>query len=190
MPASPSKSAAASSMRLSASDVVARASLAIFGKPLVVNVWRALLVESLIDLALPGGWTWCAADYAGWDFQHADGTRLEVKQSAARQSWAAGVQSPVGPRFDNATRTGAWDGVTWLPAAEPKRHADIYVLAYHPVMDNSADHRDPHQWTFHVVATVRLPATKSISLKAVRRLASPIGFADLAATVEGVRIGS
>jgi hypothetical protein len=172
--------------RISASDVVTHASNAIFGKPLVVNVWRALLVESLIDLILPPEWTWCATDYAGWDFHHIDRTRLEVKQSAARQSWKASG-SPCSPRFDIKPRTGAWDGADWIRAAEPMRHADLYLLAYHPVTDDTADHRDPHQWEFHVISTVRLPATQSISLAAARRIAAPIGYAEVAATVESTR---
>lgn len=173
----------------SASDVVARASDAIFGKPLVVNVWRALLVESLIDLILPIEWTWCAADYAGWDFLHVDGTRLEVKQSAARQSWKAAGGRPSGPRFDIATRTVAWDGATWIGAAERTRYADLYVLAYHPVTDDTADHRDPSQWVFHVITTACLPATQTISLAAVRHLAAPVNFAELSVMVERVRAG-
>lgn len=170
------------------SEVVTRASDAIFGRPLVVNVWRALLVESLIDLILPIEWTWCAADYAGWDFQHVDGTRLEVKQSAARQSWKAASGRPSGPRFDIATRTGAWDGATWIRAAERMRYADLYVLAYHPVADDTADHRDPRQWVFHVITTTCLPATQTISLAAARHLAAPVDSADLSAMVEKVRL--
>ena len=65
MSVSSSKLASIQTAQPSINEVVARASDAIFGKPLVVNVWRALLVESLIDLILPIEWTWCAADYAG-----------------------------------------------------------------------------------------------------------------------------
>ena len=187
MTISSSNPAAVSAAQISADEVVTRASTALFGKPLVLNVWRALLVESLIDLILPGEWTWCATDYAGWDFQHVDGTRLEVKQSAARQSWKATGRSR-GARFDIAPRTGAWDGAGWITEAEPRRYADLYVLAHHPVADETADHRDPNQWVFHVVLTTRLPTTRSVSLETARRLAAPVGCAALAAMVEDTRI--
>ena len=187
MTISSSSPAAVSAAQISADDLVTRASAAIFGKPLVVNVWRGLLVESLIDLILPCEWTWCATDYAGWDFLHVDGTRLEVKQSAARQSWKA-IGRSRGARFDIAPRTGAWDGAGWLTEAKPRRYADLYVLAHHPVTDETADHRDPYQWVFHVVLTARLPTTRSVSLETARRLAAPVGSAALAAMVEDSRI--
>ena len=44
------------------------------------------------------------------------------------------------------------------------------VFAHHPIMDESADHRDPRQWRFHVVATGRLPIDKTISLVKVALL--------------------
>lgn len=49
----------------------------------MTNILRAMLVEAMIDVALPGNWTWYSAYYAGWDFISQDGVRLEVKQSAA-----------------------------------------------------------------------------------------------------------
>jgi len=50
----------------------------------------------------------------------------------------------------------------------PGTFAHIYIFAYHPIMEESADHRDPRQWRFHVVATNRLPAGKTITLVKVR----------------------
>ena len=69
-------------------EVVAKAADAAFGKPLVTNVLRAQLVEAMIALVLVPEWHWCGADYAPCDFERADDLRLEVKQSAARQSWS------------------------------------------------------------------------------------------------------
>ena len=174
--------------QISDADVVSQASQAVFGKPLVVNVWRAVLVETLISLALPSDWTWCSADYAGWDFQHADGTRLEVKQSAARQSWQASTARPGNPRFDIARRAGAWNGSTWLRSSERVRYADLYVLAYHPVADATADHRKPDQWTFHVIDAAMLPATKSLSIASARQLAAPIRYLELPDVVQHARM--
>ncbi|WP_430423002.1 hypothetical protein [Phenylobacterium sp.] len=171
--------------RPTASDIVARASEAAFGRPLVSNTLRSMVVEAMVDLALGDGWTWCSADFAGWDFEHADGTRLEVKQSAARQTWAAPArQAP--PRFDIAPRTGHWAGPTWIEGAG--RQAHIYVLAHHPLTDETADHRDPQQWVFYVVAADMLPAAKSLSLKGAEALTIAVDYVGLRDMVERVRI--
>jgi hypothetical protein len=167
-------------------DVIARATEAAFGRPLVVNSLRAVLVEALISGVLPSKWRWCAADWAGWDFEHDDGTRMEVKQSAARQSWAMTPRRAFVPRFDVAERKGFWrDGSEWVRA--PGRHAQIYVFAFHPVADDTADHRDPRQWTFYVVPASSLPQAKSIALSRVERLASAVRAAELGDAIEKVR---
>lgn len=171
---------------VTAEDVASKAAGAAFGKPLVTNNLRALLVEAMIDIALAPVWRWCAADYAGWDFQHESGTKLEVKQSAARQTWTTATGGPSKSSFDIAARTGYWvDGATWMPGIG--RNADIYVLAHHPVEGVSADHRDPNQWNFYVVAAAALPDTKSISLARVRCLCSAVSFGELGQCVESVR---
>jgi hypothetical protein len=171
--------------RPTVSAVVAKASEAAFGRPLVSNTLRAMVVEAMVDLALGDGWTWCSADFAGWDFQHDDGTRLEVKQSAARQTWAAPAR-PAAPRFDIAARTGHWvDGAIWVEGAG--RHAHLYLLAHHPLTDETADHRDAGQWVFHVVAADALPAAKSLSLKGAQALSGGVGYVGLREAVERAR---
>ena len=115
----------------------------------------------------------------------ADGPlRIQVKQSAARQSWHATLSPTPRPCFAIATKTGRWEGPAWI--AEPGRNAEIFVLAWHPVADDTADHRDPAQWLFYVVPETALPAQKSISLPVLARLASPVAFADLRAQVAAV----
>jgi hypothetical protein len=147
----------------SARAIVDRAAAVTFDRPLVTNVHRSVLVEAIVDAALAPTWTWCAADYASWDFEHSDGTRLEVKQSAARQSWATETSATSKASFDVAPRTGFWENQTvWIDL--PGRSAHIYVLAHHPVAGVDADHRDPLQWDFYVVPTCKLPPTKRVSL--------------------------
>lgn len=171
--------------------IVARASAAAFNRPLVTNVLRAMLVEAMIAETLEPAWRWCAADYANWDFENSDGLKLEVKQSAARQSWAPPDSKSSRIQFDIAPRRYHWAVDTgWVPAGN--RVADIYVLAHNPVTDERADHRDPRQWLFHVVATRCLPPTRTILLPAVERLARPVLFealarevAEVAATIRG-----
>jgi hypothetical protein len=159
-------------------QVVARAADAAFGKALVTNVHRSLITEVIVAAALEPEWTWCAADYASYDFQHASGVRLEVKQSAALQTWNAASKLKSKASFDIAPRKGEWvDGITWK--AGEGRNADIFVFAYHPVADLTADHREPSQWVFYIVLEAALPKTKSIRLPALNELGSAVPFVAL-----------
>jgi hypothetical protein len=168
-------------------DVVARATAAAFDKPLVTNVHRSLLVEAIIAAALPVDWTWCAADYASHDFRHVDGTRLEVKQAAALQTWNAASGRESKASFDIAPRTGEYidNGETWRAGAG--RNADIYVFAHHPDATTNADHRDPTQWRFFVVPETALPSQKSLAISGVRALAEAVTFDQLSERVEKTR---
>jgi hypothetical protein len=91
-------------------DAVARVMSEMFDKPLLNNNIRGLLVEAMIASVLHPQWTWCSADYAAWDFESEDGVWLEVKQSAARQSWAPETGGASAPRFDIRERTCRWVG--------------------------------------------------------------------------------
>lgn len=166
----------------SIADVVADASSAIFGKPLVTNIYRSIIVEAIVHRALPE-WAWCSADYAPFDFQHPDGTRLEVKQSAAKQTWPTNRRSAIS--WDIAPRKGYFIGADWTE--RPGRNADIYILAEHPVYDETADHREPAQWRFFVIIAGRLPDMKRLSRTAAASLADPVDFNRLHAAVEEVR---
>ena len=163
--------------------IVALATHAAFGRPLVNNVLRAILAEAIVHAALGdgGGWEWCSADWAECDFRHSDGTRLEVKQSAALQSWHQEGAKPSRPSFDIAERTGFYRGSEWTAA--PGRNADIYVFAHHPVTDATADHRDPEQWRFYAVAASALTQQKTISLTGIARLADAVDVEGLRTTV-------
>lgn len=171
-----------------ATDIVQRAARAAFGAPLVTNVFRGTVVEAIVDAALAPEWVWCSQDYSSWDFEHRDGTRLEVKQSAARQSWTPSCTAiHVGkPNFDIAARQGRWEGPIWV--GEPGRASHIYVFAHHPVADRNADHRDPLQWDFYVVGAGALPpGGKTLGLAGVKERARATPFAALRAEVERVR---
>jgi hypothetical protein len=109
---------------------------------------------------------------------------LEVKQSAARQTWTL-ARPATKPIFDIRARTGYFEGADWV--SDARRFAEIYVFAHHPVMDETADHRDPRQWHFYVVPTSRLPPGKTISLTRIDSLAETVPWERLADTVEGMR---
>jgi hypothetical protein len=166
-------------------DIRAKASALAYGNPLIENSYRGLIAEIIIGEALGSEWRQCSGDWGGWDFEHAAGYRLEVKQSAARQTWAA-PKKPSPPSFDIKKRTGYYEGTAWISQAG--RFAHIYVFAYHPIRDDSADHCDPSQWQFYVVPTTQLPAKDSIGLNGVGLLTAAVSWSQLAAAVEQVRL--
>jgi hypothetical protein len=180
-------------MAVTKEEIAARAASVAFGKPLVMNVLRAIIIETIVDAALGAGWKWCSGDYNGWDFEHTDRTRLEVKQSAALQSWPTTKESAA--IFDIAPRAGYWvDGIRWVK--ETARHAHIYVFARHPVTDIArADHRDPSQWDFYVVPSSKLPSStllrksqRTIRLASIIPLSSAkCNFGELDAVIEEAR---
>ena len=160
----------------------ARVSKAAFGDRLISNHLRGLVAEAIVAAALEPVWTWCSADWAGWDFERADGLKLEVKQSASRQTWAPDGGSETACRFDIRARTGSYIGSQWR--AKHGRIADVYVFAHHFEVAASADHCDPTQWRFFAVAERCLPQTKTIGLRGVQKLADPCSFTGLADAVD------
>lgn len=172
------------------SDAVSKVAETTFGSPLINNVLRGHLAEAIIALALEPEWEWCSGDYSSWDFQsRSKGTRLEVKQSAAKQSWELHPDSkPSAPRFDIAERSGRWE-TDGSFVAEPGRAAQIYIFAYHPVIDESADHRHPCQWNFYVTPTSSLPSTKSKGLRSLSDLSVKCGINGLARAVNAAEEG-
>ena len=164
-------------------EVITKVTEAAFGKPLVTNVLRGQIAEAIVALALEPEWDWCSADYSGWDFERGDGLRLEVKQSAARQSW--GTSKPSKAIFDVAARTGHWEGGTeWI--AKVGRPAHLYVFAHHGIYEDHADHRDPSQWDFYVVPTSALPDIKQMSLGTIKTIATAVCVDELAAAVRSI----
>lgn len=160
------------------------AARAAFGRRLIVNHLRGLIAETIVAAALKPEWRHCSHDYAGWDFERADGRLLEVKQSAARQSWAQTATGPGKATFDIRPRQGRYDGATWHASERPQRWADVYVFAYHEVVDITADHCEADQWAFYVVPTPMLPAQKTLSLAKLRQLTRPVSFLHLREAVE------
>ena len=140
----------------------------LYGQPIIRNVLRGELVEQFVLDALGDGWV-AAGDYEGWDVEFADGQhRIQVKQSSARQSWVEVDCKPSSPRFSiKASKTWV-DEKGWY--GQLVRHATLYVFAWHPLVDTTADHRDPNQWEFFLVRSRSLPNQKSLSLNGVKAL--------------------
>ena len=162
-----------------------------FDQPLIDNTWRGAYVEYLVEHALRSSDpAWIVTDnWDAWDLEQREtGARIEVKNAAAAQTWTA-QSSPVRharPSFDIAPRTGRYVGSEWLELNLPRRFADLYVFAWHPVADlDEADHRDPEQWQFYVVREIDLPDQKTISLNPLRALAAPVDYGQLSGAVLG-----
>jgi len=167
-------------------SILRRLTQRLYGSPVVRNDARGELVEEIIAAALEPEWQLCSGDWGSCDLLHpASNLRIQVKQSAARQTWHKADGRPPRPCFSIKEKTGRWEeGDRWVE--ERSRNAEIFIFAWHPVADDAADHRDPKQWQFFVVAERDLPAQKAISLTRVRTLTEPVSFDALAAKVAEV----
>ncbi len=114
----------------------------LFDTTVMQNNLRVLYVEAMVDVLLGPEWRSTGGDWAGWDLEHENGTRVEVKQSARKQTW--GVSKSV-PRFDIRAASGHYpDGVTYVKNSSGERLADFYMFAWH----EGSDQRVPEQWEF------------------------------------------
>lgn len=104
------------------------------GKPLIENSQRGLIAEIMVAKSLEKvepGWRHTAGDWGGWDFEHRDGTRLEVKQSASRQSWAPPAK-PKSAQFSIAAKAGYWRGPRDCTVSKfPQSALRIFFLKSH-----------------------------------------------------------
>lgn len=155
----------------------------LFGSPFLRNSIRGEWVEEMVAVALEPEWALCAGDWGACDLVQVSGAlRIQVKQSAARQSWHGDDSPPPRPRFSIAHKTGRYEGKQWI--AERGRNAEIFIFGWHDRTDPAADHRDPGQWQFFVVPVTELPAHATVSLATLRRLADPVSYDDLGRRVE------
>lgn len=154
------------------------------------NLIRPIYVEAMVWDVMGKDWHYCG-EWDGWDLERkADGARLEVKQSAVRQTWTdrAEHQAPSPAIFDICTRQGYFDRQTNKWVQSPGRHAHLYVFADHPIFDaEKCDQRVPHQWDFYVLQTTKLPKDQqTIRLRPLKALGAKKvedGYADLRDTV-------
>ena len=111
----------------------------------------------------------------GGDFQHDDGSRLEVKQSAAHQTWSELRNIKTRGAFDIAARSGYFYESGSKYSATPGRCAQTYIFAWNPSYGDETDHRNPDQWEFYVVPAARLPdGQKTIALSKIKAIAKPM----------------
>lgn len=154
----------------------------LYGKPRVRNVLRGELVEQMLLDALGAEWRE-GSDYESWDLTHIPtGTRLQVKQSAALQSWEAPNGRSSRATFSIKARVGyCEDRQRW--SAPRERRCELYVFGWHPLVGEDADHRRPEQWLFYVVQTADLPPQASISLSRLQKMADACEYHQVAEAI-------
>ena len=108
----------------------------VFNHRLIGNVERGGYVECMVELALSELHPpWSLTDtWASWDLEQQDtGARIEVKQSAARQTWSSATNpARHAPSFDVAPRSGYYvDGGSEWVESDLRRHADVYIMGWH-----------------------------------------------------------
>ena len=162
-----------------------------YDRKVMNNVLRAEYVEAMVALALRNvGWEhtdpWDSWDCEHKDCEHKDVVRLEVKHSARAQAWGTTNDNP---RFDIRPRKTYWNREERVKVEleTARRHADIYVFAWHRESRNSADQRKPESWEFHVVLASDLKSQQTIGLARIKGLGETCGVANLAAAVESAR---
>jgi len=147
---------------------------------LVSNATRGILAEYLVAQAL-GIADGTREEWAAYDLETSDGTRIEVKSAAYIQSWLQRRLSQISFRV---SKTLAWDRYSNRYGSEPKRHAGVYVFALLAHKEQqTVNPLDVSQWEFFVLPTVVLDARErsqhSITLPSLRRLAEPVSFHEL-----------
>lgn len=155
-----------------------------FDVPVIQNNLRGLYVEFMVAELLGDGWRHSGSDWAAFDLEHSGGTRVEVKQSAALQTWSAPANRSRRRSFNIRTPKVEWVGSVATPRSA--RVASIYVFAWHDDDTAQADQRDAGQWKFYVVAARSLPDQQTISLSALTKLAKPVGAGQLKPSVEAM----
>lgn len=178
-------------------EIALRLAERVFNQRLIANEYRGAFVEAMIDPYLePFGWRFVGDGWSGWDFEHAPSrSRLEVKRSAAQQSWP--TDKPTRGVFDIAPRKGYYEGGSKYEAV-PGRCAQTYVFAWNGFFDPKddrqpdhvtpqTDHRDPSQWEVYVVPASRLPQEqRTLSLGKVREMRAPVEIKKLGLAVNQV----
>jgi len=152
----------------------------------VSNATRGVLAEYLVAQALGVASGNVREEWAAYDLEMQDGTRVEVKSAAFIQSWHQNELSRISFRVP---KTLAWDKETNRQSHESKRQADVYVFALLAHTDQrTLDPLDVSQWEFFVVPTVTLDERErsqhSITLSSLRKLTGSVAFAQSSSAVD------
>lgn len=140
---------------------------------LVSNATRGVLAEYIVAQALGVAGCTVREEWAAYDLQARDGTRVEVKSAAYIQSWHQDRPSRI---IYRVPRTRAWDKETNRQSDDTRRQAHVYVFALLAHTDqDTLDPLNVSQWEFYVVPTALLDnrqrSQHSITLRSLRELA-------------------
>lgn len=152
---------------------------------LVVNTERGLVAEYIVAQALGLTQGQVRREWDAYDLVTPDGIKVEVKSAAHIQSWAQRDYSPI--TFTVLPRRG-WSDTAGFDA-NPKRHADVYVLAVLAHKDQATlNPLNLDQWSFYVVPTrllnERERSQHSITLPSLAKAGiEPVGYVHLASAI-------
>ncbi|MBN2022834.1 MAG: hypothetical protein JW809_08555 [Pirellulales bacterium] len=159
--------------RWSASDVVS-------------NATRGRLAEYIVARALGIPTSSVRDEWAAFDLETENGTRIEVKSAAFLQSWHQDALSKIVFRVRPSR---AWNPDTNQMVSQPARHAQVYVFALLAHRDKTTvDPLNVGQWQFFVLPAKtlnqRTRSQDSITLGSLQRLREgPIAFDGLVRAV-------
>lgn len=157
---------------------------------LLNNLTRGHLAEFIVAKALDAA-NGVRNEWATFDLETPDGTKVEVKSAAYLQSWPQDDYSII--QF-SVRKTKELDWVKGGYRGTPKRHADVYVFALLAHKDKNVakgkktvNPLDLDQWEFYVLPTTVLNDRKrsqdSIALKSLQDLTQTVTFNELAYSV-------
>ena len=137
---------------------------------LISNATRGILAEFIVASAL-GVDHPVREEWAAFDLETPSGVKVEVKSAAYMQSWAQNAPSKISFKCGETVQ-----------GSDKKRWADRYVFALlHHDKREALDPMNLDQWEFYVLPTSTLNARsgRSLSLKSLQALTSPLTYAQL-----------
>ena len=148
---------------------------------LVSNTARGILAEYIVarTLEIPTEKE-VRDEWAPYDLETPDRIKIEVKSAAHVQSWEQARFSRIS---FGTPQTCAWDSEGGNLRSEPRRQADVYVLALFAQREMPIDPLDLDQWKFYALSTLKLDDRKPLSLSALEELASSVTYHELADAV-------
>jgi len=149
------------------------------------NTARGVLAEYLVAQAVGVADSNVREEWAAFDVQTPDRTKIEVKSAAFIQGWRQKTLSRIS---FGVRKTREWIKETNLLANEAKRQADVYVFALLAHTDQETlDPLDVAQWEFFVLPTVILDQRErsqhSITLTSLKKLTRSVNFGELPSAI-------
>jgi len=155
-----------------------------------MNTARGFLAEFLVAQAV-GSPAPIRVEWAAYDVEGADGTRIEVKASGYSQSWG-GPESKPRYRFKAVNADQQWDEERGeYLAIEAADRVHVWVFALHMARrDQSYDQLDLDSWSFQAVPHAWLLATGQTSAAPTffeQNGFEPVAWSELGEAVKAAR---